>query len=443
MKIRQCLALIMRLIDKQQELKNIELEGTLTSIKHYDFCSYLSITDGLSQEDIMDCGLIPKVFPKVKTLQIGDSIKCTGNIRVNAKMKKINYMISKCEISKNKVNSSYELILKRITEEGLCDIPQKSVENMHTSIGIITSLNAAALKDSLHIFTQNMLFGCVHIFDSVIQGDSAPDDIMHWINDINKNKSCDIILITRGGGAKDDFNCLNNYELAKCIKLSEIPIASGIGHEIDRTIIDDVADCSFITPTEAATELTDWHSQIINQQNNVQKEYNSLSQNIISKYEKYKTIFTSGEKLIHNDMTMKLMIHINEYNQCITNIFDKYVQWKRKLDSLKNNMTIKKYNSILHDIINKYMIYRKNFEKDNIKDHYLGLKSQCEKCDYSINYIKNHTEQKYNELKESYSKIVQPHIFINTKEILTKDELKKTKKITIHFIDGDVEVQIL
>jgi len=150
----------------------------------------------------------------------------------------------------------FEALKMKLFQEGLFDQDRKKpIPSYPREIAIITSPSGAAIRDYLHV-AQRRYPSCIKSIYSVpVQGDQASDHIGKAIQAVNRHARADVIVIIRGGGSIEDLWCFNNEPLARIIANSAIPIVTGIGHEIDYTIADFVADLRAPTPSVAA-ELT-------------------------------------------------------------------------------------------------------------------------------------------------------------------------------------------
>ena len=150
----------------------------------------------------------------------------------------------------------YEAFLKlkaKLAKEGLFDDERKREIPTHPrSIGIITSPQAAALKDVLSTLARRAPHIPIVIYPTLVQGPDAPAGIISALKSANKEKAVDVILLVRGGGSIEDLWAFNDEQLSYAIADSSIPVVSGVGHETDFTIADFVADLRAPTPTGAA-----------------------------------------------------------------------------------------------------------------------------------------------------------------------------------------------
>ncbi len=148
---------------------------------------------------------------------------------------------------------AFEQLKTKLKNEGLFDSSKKkSIPKIPTKIGIITSPTGAAVKDIINVAGRRFPYATLIIFPSLVQGNDAPAQLIAGIKYFNKAKTVDVIIIGRGGGSIEDLWAFNDENLARTIYASEIPVISSVGHEIDFTICDFVADLRAPTPSAAA-----------------------------------------------------------------------------------------------------------------------------------------------------------------------------------------------
>ncbi len=148
---------------------------------------------------------------------------------------------------------AFEQLKAKLEAEGLFDsASKKPIPALPVRIGIVTSPQAAALRDILNILRRRHHTVNILIFPAIVQGESAPLEVSAGIVYFNKAKNVDVIIVARGGGSAEDLAAFNHEGLARAVFASEIPVISAIGHETDFTIIDFVADLRAPTPSAAA-----------------------------------------------------------------------------------------------------------------------------------------------------------------------------------------------
>jgi exodeoxyribonuclease VII large subunit len=157
----------------------------------------------------------------------------------------------------------FEMLKKRLATEGLFDEQLKQpLPGLPRRIGVITSPTGAAIRDVLSVLKRRFPAIPVMIYPTQVQGATAAGTLIQAINTANRRGECDALILCRGGGSLEDLWAFNDEQLARVIAASDIPIVSGIGHEVDFTIADFVADLRAPTPSAAAELLTpaaqDW-----------------------------------------------------------------------------------------------------------------------------------------------------------------------------------------
>lgn len=151
----------------------------------------------------------------------------------------------------------FEALKLKLQNLGLFDTnKKKSIPNFPGTIGLITSLNAAALHDMLTTLKRRYPIAKIIVYASEVQGNKAYKQLIAAIEKANLDNNADVILLARGGGSIEDLWCFNDEPLAFAIAKSLIPIVSGVGHETDFTIADFVADLRAATPTAAAQAVS-------------------------------------------------------------------------------------------------------------------------------------------------------------------------------------------
>ena len=149
-----------------------------------------------------------------------------------------------------------EKLKKKLKEEGLFDESRKRPINLYPkAIGVITAPNSAAIKDILFNLKRRYPIADIYVFYSAVQGDNAAKELLNAFN-IAQTYPLDTLLIGRGGGSSEDLSAFNDETLVRALATSKMPIIACVGHEIDSTLVDFVADKRASTPTGAAELAT-------------------------------------------------------------------------------------------------------------------------------------------------------------------------------------------
>lgn len=160
----------------------------------------------------------------------------------------------------------FEELKAKLDKEGLFRTDHKlALPDMPQRIGIITSPSGAVIKDILTTLARRSPGIPLTIYPAVVQGEGAAETLIQAISNASQHQQCDVLILARGGGSLEDLWCFNNEDLARAIYRCPIPIVSAIGHEVDTTIADYVADLRAPTPTAAAELLSPDTVQLLRQ----------------------------------------------------------------------------------------------------------------------------------------------------------------------------------
>ena len=147
----------------------------------------------------------------------------------------------------------FQELKERLSKEGLFDESHKiPVPHLPTRIGIVTSPTGAAIHDILNVVRRRFANIEIIINPVRVQGEGAKDEIAEAIRDFNRFGAIDVMIVARGGGSLEDLWAFNEEVVARAIYDSELPVISAVGHEVDYTISDFVADLRAPTPSAAA-----------------------------------------------------------------------------------------------------------------------------------------------------------------------------------------------
>lgn len=157
------------------------------------------------------------------------------------------------ESGEGKLQIEFERLKQKLASEGLFDKEKKRpLPIIPQKIALITSPSGAALQDFIEILQRRKFTGSIFVFPSLMQGEQAAGNVIQQLDLIEKSSLAEMVVITRGGGSMEDLWAFNNEALARHIAAFSLPVISAIGHEIDFTLTDFVADVRAETPSGAA-----------------------------------------------------------------------------------------------------------------------------------------------------------------------------------------------
>ena len=169
---------------------------------------------------------------------------------------------------------AFEELKTRLNNEGLFE-RKLPLPDLPRCIGVVTSPSGAAIRDILNILKRRFPAIPVIIYPTAVQGRDAASDIVAAINKAGRREECDVLLVARGGGSLEDLWCFNEESVARALFQCPIPIVTGIGHEIDTTIADYVADVRAPTPSGAAELVSpdqqEWQQTLMHYQSRLKR----------------------------------------------------------------------------------------------------------------------------------------------------------------------------
>ena len=383
-------------IDNDANLNNVYLKGEISNFKnHTRGHLYFTIKDENSR---INAVMFSSSASKLKFMpEDGMKVLITGRISVYEATGGYQiYVNDMVEDGVGNLYVAYEQLKKKLEQEGLFDESHKKrIPKIPETIGIITAPTGAAIRDILSTIKRLWPIAKTILFPSLVQGMEAATDIVRNI-ELTKNYDLDVLIVGRGGGSIEDMWCFNEEIVARAIYELDTPVISAVGHEIDFTISDFVADLRAPTPTGAAemavpnmVDVINYIEQVkirsvtsLNKQIELKREIlNQITDSYVLKNpitiydikeERFDYLF---EKLIitfknHLDKNKnRLILDIREFNNSIKNNLKnqnyKYDTLINKLDALNPLLTLKRGYSIVK-IDNKVISSIKKVKKDEI-----------------------------------------------------------------------------
>lgn len=331
---------IKTLINSDSFLNNIKVKGEISNLKiHTRGHLYFSLKDETSKINCVMFNYMSKVNFK---LQDGINVEVSGKINVYEASGI--YQIYVNEMREDGVGNLYQLfeqLKKKLNEEGLFNpAHKKKIPRIPRKIGVITAPTGAAVRDIISTINKRFPLCEIIIFPSLVQGDGAKNNLVKMLHKANEF-DIDVIIIGRGGGSIEDLWPFNEEIVARAIYESKIPIISAVGHEIDYTISDFVADLRAPTPTGAAEYVV--------------PDINEIFRHLSEYIDRIRTVLNHKLK-IYNDKFISL-----KNNYLLSNPQNIYIPKEQQLD-----ISYEKLNNIIENKLNNY-----NIKLDNIKNNYI------------------------------------------------------------------------
>ncbi len=452
-KVRELNNYIRKNISTDYFLMDLDVEGEVSDLRVHKSSGhiYLTLKDDKSRIKVFYRDGIKDVL---FDLQDGQKVIVTGYVDFFEKTGDAVFNADK--ISLYGQGALYEKFLQlkaKLDSEGLFDADnKKKIKEFPKSIALISAQGSAAIKDTINVIKRRNNIPDILIFNSLMQGVKAADEVSNQIIRINKLKCADVIIIARGGGSYEDLYAFNDEKLARTIYSSEIPVISGIGHDIDFTIADFVADLRAATPT-AAGELVCKPKSSLHQE--LYEMAKTAKKSIESQYtiEKTRAEFLQGalkrlspvansldflkslQDLISRmrlSLDSKFYARVNDLKLMKNSLY--LNSFKKKISSMKDDLNnLKNRNMrVLNFSINSRLIDNKNM----LKHLELSYKSSMKRQSYEILSLRYRLE-KFNK------KIGYPRIMRKGFPVFSIDDLSKDDLVSLVFKDGACKALIL
>ncbi len=187
-------------------------------------------------------------------LKDGDKVLAFGRVSIYETRGNYQLIVEQMEpAGEGVLKLRFDALKKKLANEGLFDEDRKQdLPALPARIGVITSPSGAAIRDILSILGRRFPAIPVVIYPAAVQGDAAPGELIDALATAVRRADCDVLIIGRGGGSLEDLWAFNDEKLARAIGACPLPVISAVGHEIDFTIADFVADVRAPTPSGAA-----------------------------------------------------------------------------------------------------------------------------------------------------------------------------------------------
>jgi exodeoxyribonuclease VII large subunit len=291
--------------------RNVSVVGEVTNLSlsssgHW----YLSLSDPNSLLGAAVFKMDAMRNPMIKNLKDGDKVMCSGSISVYPKRGSFQLIIKRIvPVGKGDLKEQFEKLKKKLASEGLFDLSHKMpIPELPKRIAVITALRGAALQDFLNIIKRRSHFMDVLVVPALVQGDGAPGSLRRALEatiryhlkhekEGNEDKVLDAIVLTRGGGSLEDLWAFNDEALAWDIFNCPVPTISAVGHQVDFSISDYVADMRCETPSAAAEVLTNTQKTITDKLENSRRHLISGMRNAYQK-RKYTLSEKSPQKIL-------------------------------------------------------------------------------------------------------------------------------------------------
>ena len=417
-------------IDNNESLRSVYIKGEISNLKfHSRGHLYFSLKDENSKINavMFNYNRYLNFVPKD-----GDSVLVHGKVSVYEATG--SYQIYVDDMLQDGLGNLYQLfeeLKKKLSSEGLFNTEhKKKINRLPRKIGVITAPTGAAVRDVISTINKRYPLVEIYVFPTLVQGEDAGKNIVRMI-ELANTYPLDTIILGRGGGSIEDLWAFNEEIVARAIYKSNIPIISGVGHEIDFTISDFVADLRAPTPTGAAILATSDKEDILKYLKTTKERVNNAILNRLYScnelIKKYKSNYILNNPMrLYDIKEQKLDILYDRLN---TNIRIKLDNSCKIIDKYKSNYILN----------NPRVLYENKFDK---------LSSLTANINSSIKRIIENNGKRLDTLKIKLELLNPKNVLDKGYSILYKDGkiVKNTKnivlddKLNVIISDGNIDV---
>lgn len=379
--------LFKEIIDETKIFKNLNITGELSNFKkHISGNYFFNLIDDSSSISCVIYSFLD--FSYDKKFKTGDKVIINGNLTIFNKRGTYNIVVNKMSlVGEGDILLNKKFLIEKLTKEGIISEIKKDIPKFPNKIAILTGDNSAAYSDLIKNISNRYKNCEILFFPTIVQGKDAVKSIINSL-EAAKNYDLDLLILARGGGSSEDLSAFDDENVVRSFAKINCSKISAIGHEIDVTVCDYVADLRVSTPTAAA-------------------------------------IASVPNK---DDLLSYLDNKLNEIYVCVNS---KILLYEKKLSKIKDINFFKSFNLYLNDLKNKILFINEKISNAiNLKfnDYSTTLKELKSKIE--ILNPENLLSKGYAIIKDD-----------NNRVITSKSEAVNKSYLNIKFIDGSIKVK--
>ncbi len=420
----------------ENNIPSLYVQGEITNfVRHSSGHIYFSVKD--------DSSTLRCVFFRQNNFNLdfypknGDKVILFGNITLYVKGGSYQFNVRNIFSSgKGLLQIKFEQLKAKLDSQGIfAESHKQGIPSFPQKIAVITSPTGAALQDIKNVIFRRFPVELL-LYPVSVQGQEAAKSLIEAVQYFTTNPVVDVLIISRGGGSQEDLFCFNDEDLVRAIYDCPIPVISGVGHEIDFTLTDFVADLRAPTPSAAAELAVPDRVQL---QNKLDQFKTEMQLNLKNKlhYESNKiNIFKQNlnDLQIESQLNQKRfeLLELEKHFSNTTNIFDFF---RHKLSTLANKL-VNVFNSRAELMILS--------EKNHLSSLATRLNTRlASKLNYEKHSFELLTSKVESHSPQGILKLGFAYVSKNDKLVNKAEKLKSQDKVKIRFYDGSVEAEII
>ncbi len=336
----------------EQGFSSVVVEGEISNFKRHQASGHLYFT--LKDDEAQIRVVMWRSDAMRVRFEISDGMKVLVKGRVSLYEQRGDYQLYALSIypaGEGALQLAFDQLKRKLEAEGLfAEEHKKPIPEFPGRIGVVTSLEGAAVRDIINIIARRYPIVEIIVYPVKVQGEGAAEEIAEAIRNFNKMKNVDVLIIGRGGGSLEDLWAFNEEIVARAIYDSEIPTISAVGHQVDFTIADFVADIRAATPSAAAEIVVPDKNEILSALGQLPGRLNRLVNQSIANYD------MSLDKLIHHYAFRQPIVIVEQKSQTVDELvrrletrMDHYIEaTTQRLKSIESHLVALSPDSILN-----------------------------------------------------------------------------------------------
>lgn len=423
---------IMQDLKSDSILNSVAVRGEISNFKYSGPHAYFSLKEG---ESLLNCVMFNAIYKlRNEKIQDGTMVKAYGSIRVYVKRGVYQLYTESIEQGKDlgELYRQFEALKKKLSAEGIFDKIKKGIPSFPKRIAVVASRTSAAFQDVINTVKKRYPLAEILLFHTEVQGKTAAPHIIKALDAADKSDA-DVVLLVRGGGSIEDLWNFNEESVVKKVYEMRKPVVTGVGHEIDTTLVDYVADLRAPTPTGAAERAT---PEVKELDLRIDRIFRNISNSFVNKLLKYDSdIKHLKERLSSRSPSRMLEIK----NQRVSSVFDnmrrnvlnimerKGQDLNRSEEALKHARTVRDVELFGERVENIFDNLKRKMESNLQTKTYLLEKMRSDLKAYDPGTA----------LKKGYSLVYKDDELVNSVE-----GVKKGDALKIIFSDGDASADV-
>lgn len=474
--ITQLVSNIKRTLESNPELSQVEVVGEISNLtKSKAGHWYFSLKDDSSK---ISCVMFYSQTLKISSpINEGDEVLVKGSVSMYTGTGTVQLVLS--SMQHNGLGALYKKYIElrdQLHKQGYFNSShKKGLPKYPMSIGVIVGAQSAAQADILKTLSSRWPIASVVMYESLVQGVLAPTQLIDKLKEADLHHH-DVIILARGGGSLEDLWAFNDVELVMSIFEANTPIITGVGHEIDVTLVDYVADARGLTPTDAAIKATPDQHEVIQSFETVSNslkllihKHLSQSQHQLKQVVNQSVLVRPQLMLLNHDVKLReYKEKLNQFHQQFTSVLVNFDKVQQKLNhqsqSLLNNwqssLTLmnQRINQNMNSLLNQNKLQFKNYHQQiKVSKLLVDLEKNMNKVDNNLErlslkfkqllQLNSHKIQLYHEqleLKSPLNLLKKGYVltYQNSKLVKSIHEINDKQPMTLQYIDGQVEVAL-